>query len=40
MAVVLRGGNCGVVLDNNVPELFVEFKLFNFDRRLVIHGFS
>ena len=30
----------GVVLDNNVPELFLEFKLFNFDRRLVIHGFS
>lgn len=40
MAVFLESGdNCGF-LDNNVPELFVEFKLFNFDRRLVIHGFS
>ena len=36
----LKGDKCGVVLDNNVPELFVKFELFNFDRRLVIHGFS
>ena len=35
----LREDKCGIVLDNNVPELFVKFELFNFDRRLVIHGF-